>query len=516
MTSIKRVLVANRGEIALRILRTLKALGIETVIVYSDDDRESLVTRLADTAFCIGAGDGYLRRERIIECALACGAEAIHPGYGFLAEDATFAQQVEDAGIIFLGPTPHQIATLGSKATAADALRACGFEITTQHSLVVDSLIKAGLIAERIGYPVLLKAAAGGGGKGIRVVATPDDLEAAWHGARDEARAGFHSDQMIVERFIADARHIEVQVVGDGFGGIQVATERDCSLQRRMQKILEETPSPAVDERLRERLLSTTAHAMSQLKYRSAGTLEFLMTDSGDVFFLEINTRIQVEHGITELTTGLDTVAAQINVARGGRLPQAAEGLDKCWRRNRGAAVEFRVNAEDPHRGWLPSTGTIRHLRWPAGTGIRVDSALDVGAEVTANYDSLLGKIMAWAPDRETAFARLHTALAEAAVVGCTTTLNLGIDLCRDEGVRTGKYHCRYLERLLEDRTSGGAPISAELRPAAAAAAAWLRHSQRDRTGLQADASANALTAWQCAENHGGQAQFAYSHQEAP
>ena len=479
--NLTKVLVANRGEIALRVTRTLRRMGVRSVAVFSEADAQSLHTRLADESVLLGgapSSESYLNGERVIDAALRTGAQAIHPGYGFLSEQAKFARKVEDAGLIFVGPTPDNIRTLGDKVAAREALTEAGIPpVPGSHAAITDfkSLLP---LADSVGFPVIMKATAGGGGKGIRVIRNVDELESAWNGARGEALSAFGSSEMILERYLERARHVEVQVLGDGHGGVRVFYERDCSTQRRLQKVLEETPSPAVSARLREKLLSTSATAMSKTRYRGAGTLEFLMTESEELFFLEMNTRLQVEHPITEATAGVDLVQEQVEIAAGKRLSKWAGSLENAVTQPRGAAVEFRVNAEDPSNSWMPATGIVNALRWPAGPGIRVDSALALGDEVTAHYDSLLAKIIAHGPDRDIAFARLRVALSETVLGGVINNLPLGCALCSDDALLSAQNHCQYLEQRMGDRSFfPGEVLEAEL-PLAVAAAAWLRRQQ--------------------------------------
>jgi acetyl-CoA carboxylase biotin carboxylase subunit len=491
---IRKVLVANRGEIAVRILRTLRALGIQSVAVYSDADRTGLPARLADEAIRIGpppAAESYLRGEAIIEAALKAGADAIHPGYGFLSERAEFAGAVEGAGLLFIGPTPAGIARLGDKLASRDALRSAGVPPVPGSDGPVH---RRGLarVASEVGFPLLLKAAAGGGGKGIRIVRSAGELEGAYDMAASEAASSFGSSALIAERYLERARHIEVQVLGDGAGGVRVFFERDCSTQRRLQKVLEETPSPAVTPALRERLLVAAASAMAGERYRGAGTLEFLLTEAGEVHFLEMNTRLQVEHPITEAATGVDLVAEQVAIAEEKTLPPWKGRLEAAVAEPRGAAIEFRVNAEDPLADFRPSTGTVSALRLPAGPGIRVDAALEPGVVIPPYYDSLIAKVIAWGPERAIALDRLRAALAETLVAGVATTLPLGIALAGDEGFRAARNHCQYLAERLEDHGFfPGRPDDRDL-PLIAAAAAWVRASAPGSATPAAPAAAAA------------------------
>ena len=482
---IKKVLVANRGEIAVRVIRSLKALGLGSVAVCSDADRSALHVRLADESAAIGpapSSQSYLRIDGLIEAANKHGADAIHPGYGFLSENAAFARAVEKAGLVFIGPTPGNISRLGDKLAARSVLKSAGIPpVPGSDGAVEKSKLKN--LAKEIGFPLLLKAAAGGGGKGIRIVRAASELEAAFDTATSEAKSSFGSSSLLAERYVERARHVEVQVLGDGKGGVRLFHERDCSTQRRLQKLLEETPSPAITAKLREKLLLTAGRAVSREKYRGAGTLEFLLSEAGELFFLEMNTRIQVEHPVTEMTTGADLVAEQIRIAQGVELPAWSDDLAASVVEPRGAAVEFRVNAEDPMDDFRPSTGRVTALRLPAGPWVRVETGLEAGDEVTPYYDSLLAKVVAWGPDRSSALARLRAALAETRISGVVTTVPLGLALLSDAGFLGARNHCQYLADVLKDgKIFPGIPPLDEL-PLVAAAAAWMSQSASSSSG---------------------------------
>ncbi len=494
-TDIKKVLVANRGEIAVRVIRTLRTLGISSVAVYSDADRNALHARMADEAVRIGpppASESYLRQNAIIQAARESGADAIHPGYGFLSENAAFAEAVEKAALIFVGPTPGNIARLGDKLASRHALREAGIPPVPGS---VGAMEKSNLkhLAKTIGFPLLLKAVAGGGGKGIRIVRGAGELATAFDAAASEARNSFGSEELIAEKYVERARHVEVQVLGDGAGGVRLFHERDCSTQRRLQKLLEETPSPAVSPPIREKLLLAAGRAMSAERYRGAGTLEFLLSEKDELFFLEMNTRIQVEHPVTEMTASADLVAEQLAIAAGQRLPRWKDDLPSAVTGPRGVAIELRVNAEDPAEGFLPSTGKVTGLHFPAGPWVRVDSGIEVGSEITPYYDSLIAKVVAWGPDRPTAAQRLETALAEMRISGVATTIPLGLALLADAGFRKGKNHCQYLAQRLEDeRFFPGRPSREDL-PLIAAAAAWIH--QKDLAEANGTPEASRPTA---------------------
>ncbi len=415
-----KVLIANRGEIALRIVRGLRDLGIESVAVYSDVDRLSQHVRYADEAHHIGPADAresYLNGAKIIETALACGAEAIHPGYGFLAENADFAEACERAGLTFIGPSPASMRALGDKIAARKIAMAAGIPVVPG-SLETTSIDDAFAAANKVGYPVMVKAAAGGGGRGIRLVREPGEFHDAAMRAMQEAQAAFGNSTIYIERNLSPVRHIEVQIIGDKFGNIVPVGERECSIQRRHQKLIEECPSPVVNPELRRSLGRAATKIARAADYHSVGTVEFLLTENGEWFFLEMNTRLQVEHPVTEIVTGVDLVKDQILVAAGEELP-----YDEYELLTRGWAIECRIVAEDPFNNFLPSVGRVVLAREPAGPGIRVESALYDGIEVTPYYDSLLAKVTAWGRNREGARARMKRALAEFRVVGVATNM---------------------------------------------------------------------------------------------
>ncbi|MFN0094556.1 MAG: acetyl/propionyl/methylcrotonyl-CoA carboxylase subunit alpha [Dehalococcoidia bacterium] len=416
----KKVLVANRGEIALRIVRALRDLDIASVAVYSDVDKLSQHVRYADEAHHIGAPEAresYLNGAKIIEVALAAGADAIHPGYGFLAENADFAEACAAAGLTFIGPSPDSMRKLGDKITAREMAIAAGLPVAPG-SPEVTSLPEAVETATKIGFPVMVKAAAGGGGRGIRIIRSADEFIPAAERAMYEAQAAFGNPAIYIEKHLSPVRHIEIQVIGDRFGNIVPIGERECSIQRRHQKIIEECPSPAVTPELRRSLSRAAVKIARAAEYYTLGTVEFLLTEDNQWYFLEMNTRLQVEHPVTELTTGTDLVKDQILVAAGQELPyDEAELLTRGW------AIECRIVAEDPFNGFLPSVGKIVFAREPAGPGIRVESALYDGIEVTPYYDSLLAKVTAWGRTREGALTRMKRALAEFRVVGVATNI---------------------------------------------------------------------------------------------
>ncbi len=416
-----KVLVANRGEIAVRIFRTLRELEISPVAVYSEADRGSLHVELADEAYLLGPGpaaESYLAQERVIDAARRSGADAIHPGYGFLAENADFARAVEAAGLVWIGPPPEAIEIMGSKVAARQRMQAAGVPIIPGTTEPVSTADEIRSLGDEIGWPIAIKASAGGGGKGLKVVDSADEVERAFESAQREGEAYFSDPAVYVERYLEDPRHVEVQVLADAHGNVIHLGERDCTIQRRHQKLVEETPSPAVTDELRERIGQIAVDAAKAVGYRSAGTIEGLLSADGEYFFLEMNTRIQVEHTVTELVTGLDLVREQVLIAAGEPLWLRQEDV-----RFSGHAIECRINAEDPSNGFLPTPGRITGYREPGGPGVRVDSGVDAGREVVALYDPLIAKLCVHGVDREHARRRMLRALGEYRIDGVTTLL---------------------------------------------------------------------------------------------
>lgn len=421
MPPFSKLLVANRGEIAVRVMRGCRELGVQTVAVFSDPDRTALHVRTADEAYPLGgstAAESYLRGDRIIEIALAAGAEAIHPGYGFLAENPDFAQACADAGLVFVGPPPSAMRAMGSKTAARTVMQAAGVPVVPGTLDPIPTAEEAATIADSIGYPIALKAVSGGGGKGMRVVERPEDLVSSFRQASDEALAAFGDPSMYLERLVVRPRHVEMQILADTHGNVVHLGERECSVQRRHQKLVEEAPSPAVHPDLRARMGEVAVRAAKAVGYTNAGTCEMLLDQSGEFFFLEVNARLQVEHPVTELVTGIDLVHWQLRVAAGEPLGFTQDDIQL-----RGHAVECRIQAEDPFRRFFPSTGRVTAVREPAGPGIRIDGALESGQDVTPLYDSLLSKLIVWAEDRPRALERMHRALGEYGVLGVSTTV---------------------------------------------------------------------------------------------
>jgi len=444
MPQIRKILIANRGEIALRIIRTCREMGIATVAVYSEADRTSPHVLAADEALPIGPApsrESYLRIDRILEAASASGADAVHPGYGFLSENPLFAQAVADARLVFIGPSAGAIRSMGDK-TAARALAAgAGVPTVPGTPGAVRDGADARDFCARHGYPVLVKAAAGGGGKGMRIVRSGSDLEGALRAAASEARSAFGDERVFLEKYFEEPRHIEIQILADARGNAVHLGERECSIQRRHQKVIEESPSVAVDEEMRRRMGETALSVARSCRYLNAGTVEFLVDGEKNFYFLEMNTRLQVEHPVTELRTGLDLVELQIRVAAGEELPLRQE--DVAFR---GHAIECRICAEDPSNNFLPSTGRIVHLRTPSGPGVRDDRGIDEGGEVSVYYDPMLAKLIAWGPTREGAIRRLVRALREYEVLGVKTNISLCLFVLEHPDFRSGEISTHFLQ----------------------------------------------------------------------
>ncbi len=440
----QKVLIANRGEIAVRIVRACRELGIRTVAVFSEADRTALHAQIADEAVCIGparTADSYLNIRAILAACELTGADAIHPGFGFLSENAAFARTCEKCGVTFIGPTPEAMELMGDKATAKTTMKNAGVPVVPGSDGLVTTLAQAKVIAEEVGYPVMVKAAAGGGGRGIRKVDTPDQLEDAITAAKQEAKNFFGDDGVYLEKFIVNPRHVEIQLLADNFGNVLHLGERDCSLQRRNQKVLEESPCPIMTPSLRKAMGEAAVRAAKACGYRNAGTVEFLLSGK-DFYFMEMNTRIQVEHPITEMVTGVDLVKRQIRIAAG--LPLELKQSDIVLH---GHAIECRINAETPSLNFRPSPGRVQGLHMPGGPGIRIDSAMYQGFEITPYYDSMIAKLIAYAPTREEAFMKMKWALAEFLVEGVDTNIDFQLNLIKDPDVEAGAYDIGFLGR---------------------------------------------------------------------
>ncbi len=441
----KKILIANRGEIALRVLRAARELGVKCVVAYSEADETSLPVLLADEAICIGpaaSSGSYLNVRNLLSAALVTGAEAVHPGYGFLAENAEFAEKCEEHNLVFIGPRPETIARIGDKANARRLAQEAGVPITPGSDPLA-GLEAAAAFAERIGYPVILKAAAGGGGRGMRVVQSPADLERSFVHAQEEARSSFGDPAMYMEKYLEEPRHVEIQVFGDGEGNVLHFFDRDCSIQRRYQKMLEEAPS-VLDDGLRAAIAESAVQLASHIRYRGAGTCEYLVDREGRYYFSEMNTRIQVEHPVTEMVTRFDLVQAQLKLAAGHGIDVRQEDV-----RVEGHAIEVRVNAEDPDKGFRPSAGTVSDVHWPGGPGIRVDSHVYAGYRIPPHYDSLIAKIIAWAPTRAEAIARMERALRETVIEGVATTIPFHLRVLDNAFYRRGVVTTSFIARRM-------------------------------------------------------------------
>ena len=497
----KKILIANRGEIAVRVIRACREMGIPSVAIYSEADRSALHVRMADEARFVGPApsrDSYLRIDRVLDAARASGAEAIHPGYGFLAENAAFARACEESGVTFIGPRSETIALMGEKTSARRVAAEAGVPVvpgTLEASLDVAALRRE---AERLGFPVMLKAAAGGGGKGLRLVASAADWGSATLAARGEAQGAFGDDRLYVEKALARPRHVEIQVLADSHGNAVHLFERECSIQRRHQKVVEESPSPFLTPELRGRMGALALALVRKTGYCNAGTLEFLVDAEGRPHFLEMNTRLQVEHPVTEMVTGEDLVKLQIQIAGGARLPFGQDDLEQ-----RGHAIECRIYAEDPERGFLPSPGRIVALRLPEGPGVRNDSGIYPGYEVPVHYDPLLSKLVVHGRNREDALQRLRRAVAEYRVLGVATTLPFFARVLRDPAFLSGDYDTSFVEAL---SVTTPPPVDHVIEAAVAAAAIRALHD-RAASRSTAEASAQAAPPWWRAglgEAHGG------------
>jgi acetyl-CoA carboxylase biotin carboxylase subunit len=487
----RKILVANRGEIAVRVIRACREMDIASVAVFSEADRAALHVRLADEAYPIGPApsrESYLRIDRVLDAARASGAEAIHPGYGFLAENAAFARVCEEARIVFIGPRSGTIALMGEKTSARREAVAAGVPVVPGTLEPIADGREVAREAERIGYPVMLKAAAGGGGKGLRLVASPAELASALARARSEAQGAFGDDRVYLEKAIARPRHVEIQVLGDHHGNVVHLFERECSIQRRHQKVIEESPSPVLTPARRQRMGELAVALARRVGYVNAGTIEFLVGGDHEPYFLEMNTRLQVEHPVTEVVTGLDLVKLQIRIAQGEPLPLRQEDLAQ-----RGHAIECRVYAEDPDAGFLPSPGTIAALRVPGGPGVRDDSGVYEGWEVPIHYDPLLSKLVVWAESRDEAIRRMRRAVAEYRVVGIQTTLPFFVRVLGHPAFVAGDFDTSFVDTQLAGK-DGPRPRSVEI----AIAAAAIRAFEERRAG-RVPADRPGLPAWRAA-----------------
>ena len=445
---IKRVLIANRGEIAVRIIRACREMGIETVVVYSEADKEALHTQLADEAVCIGpaaALESYLSMENIISATIISGADAIHPGFGFLSENARFAELCDKCNITFIGPSAEVMRRMGHKAQARNTMIEAGVPVIPGSTEAILDAKTGAKIAKEIGYPVIVKAALGGGGKGMRVAYSEEEFENSFQMAQKEAKLAFADDTMYIEHFVEHPRHIEFQILADTYGNIVHLGERDCSIQRNHQKMIEESPSVAISEKLRKEMGEAAVKAAKAANYTSAGTIEFLLEKNEQFYFMEMNTRIQVEHPVTEWVTGIDLIKEQIRIASGLPLSMTQEDISLT-----GHAIECRINAENPKKNFRPSPGTITDLYLPGGQGVRIDTAIYSGYTIPPHYDSMIAKLIVHADTREEAVAKMHSALGEVIIEGVETNIDYLYELMENRDYRAGEFDIEFIERLQE------------------------------------------------------------------
>ena len=441
-----KILIANRGEIAVRIIRACRNMGIRSVAVYSKEDKDSLHVQLADQRICIGEGparNNYLNMQQIVTAALNIGADAIHPGFGFLSENSDFVRLCEEHGIAFIGPSADVIDSMGNKSHARKTMMEAGVPVVPGTKDPVYDVETGEKLADEIGYPVMIKASSGGGGKGMRVSRSKDDFEFNFNMAQRESANAFGDDTMYIEKYIENPRHIEFQILADKYGNAVHLGERDCSIQRNHQKLVEEAPSPALNEKLRDRMGKTAIHAAKAVNYENVGTIEFLLDKNNQYYFMEVNTRIQVEHGITELTTGIDLIKEQIKIAAGERLSFKQEDITIS-----GCAIEVRINAEDPQKNFMPCPGTINNIHIPGGNGIRIDTAVYQGYTIPPYYDSMIMKVMTYANDRQTAVNKMRSALGETIIDGVTTNLDYMYGICGNDKFIKGDISTDFINQL--------------------------------------------------------------------
>ncbi|MBN7574998.1 acetyl-CoA carboxylase biotin carboxylase subunit [Clostridium sp. 2-1] len=440
----KKILIANRGEIAVRIIRACRELGISTVAIYSETDKDALHVKISDEAYCIGktfVKDSYLNVQNILSVAIHAKVDAIHPGYGFLSENTNFAQMCEEFGIKFIGPCPEIISLMGDKSNARDTMKRAGVPTVPGTDGEIQNIDEAIAIAKEIGYPVIVKASAGGGGKGMRVVNSEDELISSIETAQKEAQNYFGNPMVYLEKYLEYTRHVEIQIIGDNYGNVVHLGERDCSIQRRHQKLVEESPSPALNEDLRNAMGEAAVRVAKAVKYNSVGTVEFLLNEDNNFYFMEMNTRIQVEHGVTEMITGIDLMKEQILVASGEKLSFTQEDV-----KINGCALECRINAEDPYRNFIPCSGKVENYLSPGGIGLRIDSAVYPGYVISPFYDSMVSKVIAWGRDRDEAILRMKRALNEFVIEGVKTTIPFHKKLMDNETFRKGNFNTKFLE----------------------------------------------------------------------
>ncbi|MCQ2557854.1 MAG: acetyl-CoA carboxylase biotin carboxylase subunit [Oscillospiraceae bacterium] len=445
---INKVLIANRGEIAVRIIRACRNMGLRSVAVYSKEDSAALHVKLADQRICIGEGpakNSYLNMDSIIQAAININADAIHPGFGFLSENSEFARRCAAAGIVFIGPSPEVIDRMGNKSQARNTMMQAGVPVVPGTKEPVYDAEEGRRIADSIGYPVIIKASSGGGGKGMRVAESGEDFEEAFNKAQRESANAFGDDTMYIEKYIVDPRHVEVQIIADSFGNVVALGDRDCSVQRNHQKMIEESPSPAISAEIRKKMNEYAILAAKTVGYTNAGTIEFIVSPQGEFYFMEMNTRIQVEHGVTEMVTGTDLIIEQIRIAAGEKLSFTQEDIIP-----RGHAIECRINAEIPEMNFMPCPGKVTHIHLPGGNGVRVDTALYEGYTIPSEYDSMIAKIIVHAPNREAALQKMRTALDEMVITGVQTNLDFQFQILRNPVFVEGKADTGFIEKLMQ------------------------------------------------------------------
>ena len=443
-----KILIANRGEIAVRIIRACRNMGIRSVAIYSKEDKDSLHVQLADQRVCIGEGparNSYLNMERIVTAALNVGADAIHPGFGFLSENADFVRLCEENGLVFIGPTADVIDSMGNKSQARKTMMEAGIPVVPGTKEPVYDAETAEKMAEAIGYPVMIKASSGGGGKGMRVAKSKEEFEFQFNMAQRESANAFGDDTMYMERFVENPRHVEIQIIADHHGNVVALGERDCSVQRNHQKLIEESPSPAITDEIRLGMNQAAIQAAKAVNYTNAGTIEFIMDTNGTYYFMEMNTRIQVEHGITEMVTGTDLIVEQIRIAMGEKLSFTQEDVLL-----KGHAIECRINAEIPEKNFMPSPGVVKHMHLPAGNGVRVDTALYTGYRIPSEYDSMIAKVIVHAPNREAALLKMRSALDEMVILGVETNLDFQYQILKNPVFCEGRADTGFIERMLK------------------------------------------------------------------
>jgi acetyl-CoA carboxylase biotin carboxylase subunit len=485
----KKILIANRGEIAIRVMRTCREMGISTVAIYSEADVQALHVRYADEAYCVGgaaSADSYLRMDRIIDLCKTTGAEAVHPGYGFLSENAVFARKLKENGIVLIGPSAESMEVMGSKIASKQAVKAFGVPLVPGIDEAIKNPEDALLVAIEVGFPVLVKASAGGGGKGMRVVDRKEDFLSALQMAQNEARSSFGDDSVFIEKYVGSPRHIEIQLMADNYGNACYLFERECSIQRRHQKLVEEAPSAVLTEEIRRAMGEAAVNVAKACNYSGAGTVEFLLSENMEFYFLEMNTRLQVEHPVTELITGIDLVKEQIRVAAGETLSFSQGDL-----KIHGHAIELRICAEDPLNQFLPNVGTVETYKVPQGSGIRVDDCMESGMEIPIYYDNMLAKLIVWAPNRLDAIARMRRAIGEYVITGIETTLMFGDFVMTHPAFIAGKFDTHFIQQYFTPEAMLPPLLGEQEQALLGVAALEFFHREKAQNGSSADISSN-------------------------